>query len=204
MVDTTHCSVGVLAFQGCVTPHLEHLEKLGVNARRVTTERQLTSIDGLIIPGGESTAMIRLMKRRHMWDPVMKFCRSKPSWGICAGAILMSSEVENPTQDCFGAISIKTVRNAYGCQLDSFSTKTKIEADSRQFEMSVDFIRAPKFTILSDECVTLATHENSPILIRQRNALVSAFHTELGEDSSLHEFFMSMVVVPNLEFAKSA
>ena len=183
--------IGVLALQGCIDPHLSHLESLGVRGVPVRNERELSRCSGLILPGGESSAMLKLLDRDSFFEPLQSYLAQNPAWGICAGAILLSQEVVNPAQRSFGTAPLKAERNHYGSQLDSF--KAEVAVTGFDSPIPVDFIRAPLLTALSDRVETLAVHDGDGVLFRSGHTLISAFHTELNNDSRLHELFLSLV-----------
>ena len=187
--------VGVLAFQGCIEPHVGLLRKLGVTPVRVVGIDTLATVSRLILPGGESTTMLKFLKEERFLEPLKQFCRTQPVWGICAGAILLAQEVCSPLQESLGVIDIRATRNFYGSQLDSFKTHLFIEPLDRTME--VDFIRAPKLEALNTTVQTLAhipaeKSDGAPVMFRQKSVLVTAFHTELGDDTGLHEYFLGM------------
>ena len=179
---------GILALQGCLTPHIDMFKRLDVTCLEVKTSAQLKEVDRLILPGGESSTMLKLLKKSDMFDALKEFSNKHPIWGICAGAILLSKEVENPTQDSLKLIPVKATRNFYGSQLDSF--KAKIEVFEKSID--VDFIRAPKLEALNPEVEVLSIHDENSVLLQYKNILVSAFHTELGENSTIHEYFLAL------------
>lgn len=184
-------TVGILALQGCVAPHQVMLEKIGTKSILVRLPEDLENIDRLIIPGGESTTMLKLAKQFGLWEKLVAFDR--PMWGICAGAILLAKEVVNPAQESLGKIALRAERNAYGRQLDSFMVKPDkvfIEALSRSDEYV--FIRAPKLKPLEANCRVLAELKSEAVLLQQGNVLVSAFHPELGISPWCHEYFLGI------------
>ena len=180
--------VGVLALQGAVTPHLQKIEALGATAVRVTTEAHLRNCDALIVPGGESTTMLKLIASNHLFDPLQAFFRTKPVWGTCAGAILLAAEVINPPQQSFAAIQVRAERNAYGSQLDSFTTDVLFSPLNKH--ITVDFIRAPKIYPLSQSVEVLASHNGTAVCCREGNIVVSTFHTELGASNDMHAWLI--------------
>ncbi|MCB0319312.1 MAG: pyridoxal 5'-phosphate synthase glutaminase subunit PdxT [Bdellovibrionales bacterium] len=182
--------VGILGLQGAISDHVAHFTRLGAETRIVRSLEELQSIDRLVLPGGESSTMLKLLQRGCLFEGVRDFATQKPVWGICAGAILLASEVVNPTQASLGSIQMRAVRNSYGCQLDSFSTE--IEVPVLGAAIQVDFIRAPRLFSLQSRAEVLAHLGEDQVLIRQENILCSAFHTELGVDSRLHEYFLQM------------
>ena len=184
-------SIGVLALQGCVEPHLTMLRSIGVSAFSVRRPEELRLADRLIMPGGESTTMLKLLISSGLWEPLREFASRKPVWGICAGSILLAREVQHPTQESLGAINIRAHRNFYGSQLDSF--KTSLAVEGLPHPVAVDFIRAPRLEPLSDAVNVLArTPDGTPVLMKEGHILASAFHTELGTDAALHRYFVDM------------
>lgn len=186
---------GVLALQGCVDPHLSLLESLGVSALKVRAPEELNDCDALILPGGESTTMLRLLHSASLFEPLREYCRHSPVWGICAGAILMAQEVRSPEQESLGVMTIRAHRNYYGSQLQSFHTEVTVTGLERPIE--ADFIRAPRLEALAcnpegsnPAVVVLAEHQGNSVLLRQGHLLASSFHVELDSDTRLHEFFL--------------
>ncbi len=184
-------SVGVLALQGCVEPHFDLIRQVGARAAAVRTEEDLENVDALILPGGESTTMLRLMKYTNLPEAIKEFATRSPIWGICAGAILLASVVENPEQESFSLMPIRASRNAYGSQ--SFSFKAHVESPWDGSSKCVDFIRAPKLSAESSEVQQLVSYHSEGVLFQQGHILASAFHTELGTDPWLHEYLLSLV-----------
>lgn len=183
--------IGVLALQGCIDPHLQHLHGLGVSAVEVRRKSDLEGIEGIILPGGESTTMLRLLQRDDFFSYLREFVSRAPTLGICAGAILLAKEVAHPQQVSLEAVSIRAERNAYGTQRESFQTEVAIEGVTSP--VVVDFIRAPKLVPLSDSVSVLSRHGDDAVLVRERHIFCSAFHTELTENSVLHEMFLEAV-----------
>ena len=184
--------VGILALQGCVEPHTEHIKNIGAKPLYVRSEDELLESDCLIIPGGESSTMLNLLKRNELFAALKKYVIEKPTWGICAGSILLAKEVAAPAQDSLSALPIKATRNYYGSQLDSFKAEIDLSEISPKGALAVDFIRAPLLEPLNFEVQTLARYEGQGVLFRYKHILCSSFHAELGHDSRLHEFFLGM------------
>jgi len=182
--------VGILALQGCVAPHMTLFEGLGVNCTKVRNAQELSEVSRLVIPGGESTTMLLLLKRSSLFSELVNFARSKPLWGICAGAILIAKEVLNPQQDCLGLMEILATRNHYGSQLESFNESVWI--DPLEKDLKAQFIRAPQLRPLSEKVEVLASRNGDAVFLKQNNIIATSFHTELGHDSSLHEFFLGL------------
>lgn len=183
--------VGVLALQGAVAPHLKMIKACGAEPVKVLDFESLNSVDKLILPGGESTTMLKLIVLNSLWHPLLNFFKTKPTWGTCAGAILLADTVTNPNQESFKVIDIKAQRNAYGSQLESF--KSEIEIDGIVGKLEVDFIRAPKLLPLNEDVQILSKNKNDCIVLRQKNILVSSFHVELGQDTRLHQYFIDSI-----------
>lgn len=184
--------VGILALQGCIEPHQKHLQSLGVESVLVKTVEQLSAVDGLILPGGESTTMIHLAKLFSLWEPLKKRAQEIPYWGICAGSILMASEVENPSQESLGVMPLKVRRNAYGRQLESFQGSVDLEGGSTAQAV---FIRAPKFVSWGDSVKIKGTVKGEPSYLEIGKHMVTAFHPELTEDSSFHRIFLNKITL---------
>lgn len=188
--------IGVLALQGAFARHVEALERCGgVDALEVRKASQLDELDALIIPGGESTTMLKLIDAFELGEPLAKLLDDGlPVFGTCAGMILLASEVSDgqPDQVCFGAIDIGVRRNGYGRQIDSFEAEVSVEA-SEGFEggpMTGVFIRAPVVERVGEAVEVLAVVNGDPVLCRQGLALVSSFHPELTGDDRLHRLFI--------------
>ena len=181
-------TVGILALQGCVSPHQVMLAKLGQNSREVRNLADLEAVDRLILPGGESSTMLKLMERQNLLPALREFGKTQAIWGICAGSILLAKEVKNPEQRSLNLIEIRATRNFYGSQLESFSE----EIECLNKTITVDFIRAPLLEALSNKVIILAKRSEQAILMQQGRILVSSFHTELRADPSLHQYFLSL------------
>src|SRR5581483_9900423 len=166
--------IGVLALQGDFDAHRKRLEELGAEVVLVRKPEQFDQIDGLVIPGGESSTFLKLLGEAG-FEKLKEFVRVKPTFGTCAGAILLAQEVENPTQVGLGALDIGVRRNAYGRQVDSSIR----EGLFRGSPTEMVFIRAPKIERLGPEVEILATQGNDPVVVRQGRAMAATFHPEL-------------------------
>jgi 5'-phosphate synthase pdxT subunit len=162
--------IGVLSLQGAFQLHQWHLENAGAEYKEVVTLKDFEKIDGLILPGGESSTMLKLINTVGIGEVLVKFFKSKPIWGICAGAILMAKTVQNPPQKSFGIIDITIERNAYGHQLESFQGKVK--------DYEVSYIRAPKILSIGNSVNVHAAIDRSPVWIESDNLSVTTFHPE--------------------------
>lgn len=183
-------TIGILSVQGAVTPHEDKFRQLGIPTRQVKQSSDLEGITGLVLPGGESSTMIHLLKRGNLWQDLKVFVSRHPSWGLCAGTILLAKSVLSPSQDSLEAIDIQVTRNAYGRQNESFIspiTPTQSWIDNHKTEGV--FIRAPKITGIEATVTTLFTFSGQPVMVQQGHTLASTFHPELSDSLKLHEYF---------------
>jgi 5'-phosphate synthase pdxT subunit len=183
-------TVGVLALQGDVREHINLLKSLGQVATEVKTQEQLQLVDALVIPGGESTTISKLLTIFGMLEPVRKFSKAKPVLGTCAGLILLSDSVQGklPDQELIGGLPIEVSRNAYGGQTRSFEGLVQIAGGTER----VAFIRAPK--ILNAEKVeVIATYEGEPVAVRYGKIMGASFHPELTGSEVLHRIFLEQL-----------
>lgn len=188
-------TIGTLALQGDFAAHAATLQRLGASTTLVRKPEQLQSLDGLVIPGGESTTLIKLLDAFDFWDPLRDWIAAgNPVFGTCAGAILLADKVLSPTQKSLGQIDIDVERNSYGRQLDSFEgSGTFVPAPGQEREIDMVFIRAPRIVRLGDSVVALATCRQDTVIARQGHVLVSTFHPELNADADVHRYFLQMV-----------
>jgi 5'-phosphate synthase pdxT subunit len=184
--------IGVLALQGDFDAHRRRLESLGAEVVLVKKPGQLDAIDGLIIPGGESGTFLKLLGEEG-FEKLKQFVRVKPTFGTCAGAILLATEVENPAQAGLGAIDIGIRRNAYGRQLDSSIREGKLLLGTAESPLEIVFIRAPKIERVGSKVEILATEGTDPVVVRQGNVMAATFHPELSEDVRIHQAFLDLV-----------
>lgn len=183
--------IGVLALQGAFAKHLEMLRALGVEALEIRKPQELEGCDGLIIPGGESTTMMRLLKEDQFIPTLSSFKR--PIFGTCAGLILMSKAIKADTLQPFGFLEVDVERNAYGRQAESFQAIIQLQLEGRsRADFPALFIRAPRIRHCGSQVEVLASYEDEPVLVRQGPYLGSTFHPELTENSSIHAFFKKM------------
>lgn len=181
--------IGVLALQGDFDAHRHALERAGAEATEVRTAADLTSLDGLIIPGGESTTMLKLLNEENLFEPLRQFGEAKPIFGTCAGAILLANEVLNPRQPSLALMDLTVERNGYGRQIDSRIAHIDIEGKPAE----AVFIRAPVVRRIGPGARVLAKYEDSPVLVEQGKHLVATFHPELSTESSVHHQFVEKV-----------
>jgi pyridoxal 5'-phosphate synthase pdxT subunit len=183
--------IGVLALQGDFDAHRRRLEQLGAEVLLVKKTEQLDDIDGLVIPGGESGTFLKLLGEEG-FEKLKQFVRLKPTFGTCAGAILLATEVENPKQAGLGALDIRIRRNAYGRQIDS-SIREGLFANS---PLEMVFIRAPKIEHIGPGVEVIATEGADPVAVRQGSAMAATFHPELSDDTRVHQAFLDLVRGP--------
>jgi 5'-phosphate synthase pdxT subunit len=180
--------IGVLALQGDFDAHRRRLEELDAEVVLVKKTEQFDEIDGLIIPGGESSTFLKLLGEAG-FEKLKQFVRVKPTFGTCAGAILLAAEVENPKQTGLGALDIRVRRNAYGRQLESSIREGKF--GNSPIEMV--FIRAPKIERVGKGVEVLATEGDDPVAVRQGKVMAATFHPELSDDPRVHRAFLELV-----------
>jgi 5'-phosphate synthase pdxT subunit len=187
-------SVGVLSLQGDFAAHAEALKNAGAEPVLVREREQFAAIDGLVIPGGESTTMLKLLRYDGLMDTLLEFGRRKPVFGTCAGAILLAAHVLNPEQESLGLMDIDIERNAYGRQIDSHVSRLDAEPDfarrATPGPLEAVFIRAPKIRRVGGEARVLARHAGDPVLVEQGNLLAATFHPELTSDPRIHKLFL--------------
>ena len=185
--------VGVLALQGAFDAHARVLARLGASTAQVRTPADLAEVDALVMPGGESTTMSRLLGTAGLFEPLReRLTDGMPVFGTCAGMILLATDVLDgrPDQRSFGMIDIAVRRNGYGRQVDSFEQDVAVEGLADPFHAV--FIRAPKVESAAADVTVLARLDGVPVLARQANVLVASFHPELADDDRLHALFLEL------------
>lgn len=184
--------VGILALQGDFEKHALALSRLGTSSKEIREPVDLQHIDGLILPGGESTTIGKLMDRFSLMEPLRKLIREgMPVFGTCAGMILLAREIENIDQPGLRTMDIRVRRNAYGPQIESFETDIRTRIEAVPVVRGV-FIRAPAATKIGGGVKVLAYHEGHPVIFREKNMLAASFHPELIDDARIHEYFLQM------------
>jgi pyridoxal 5'-phosphate synthase pdxT subunit len=186
--ETTAMKIGVLALQGDFDAHRKRLEELGAEVVLVKKPGQLDNLDGLVIPGGESGTFLKLLGEDGL-EKLKDFVGAKPSFGTCAGCILLATEVENPKQAGLGALDITVRRNAYGRQIDSSIREGRFLDDP----IEMVFIRAPKIERVGEGVEIIATEDKDPVLVRKGKTLAATFHPELSDDRRIHQYFLDVV-----------
>jgi 5'-phosphate synthase pdxT subunit len=186
--------VGVLALQGDFEAHKQALARVGAEAVEVRTAAQLDDVDGLILPGGESTTMLKLLRYDGLLEAVAEFGRRRPVFGTCAGAILLAAHVLNPAQESLGLMDIDVERNSYGRQIDSRVAVLEPSPEFRERagggEMEAVFIRAPRIRRVGGAAGVLARYGGDPVLVEHGLHLAATFHPELTADSRIHKLFL--------------
>jgi 5'-phosphate synthase pdxT subunit len=188
--------IGVLAIQGDFAAHMAALREAGAEVCEVRKADELRQVDGLVIPGGESTTLLKFIL-----NPELGYLKAfeefhqaaKPIFGTCAGLILVAKDITNPAQFSFGFIDVGVERNAYGRQKESFETFGEGYLEGTAKPLKMVFIRAPRITRLGDKVDLLATWHEEPVMARQGNILVATFHPELAGDLTVHGYFLDMV-----------
>ena len=197
--------IGVLGIQGAIQEHLSILRKAGVEPSWVKDRKELDSVEALVMPGGESTTMIKLLKRFEMWEALRNRIEDgMPVLATCAGMILLSKKIENVVnQDSLGVLDISVKRNGYGRQINSFEVDLQIDEIGPEPFRAV-FIRAPKIESIGDEVRVLTSYDGSPVLVRQNNMLAASFHPELTGDLRIHRYFLKMAEAAGQRIEKCA
>ena len=197
-------TIGVLALQGDVREHCAHLQRCGVTVTTVKSAQDLSKVDGLVIPGGESTTMSILAVKNNLLDPLREFRLTHPIYGSCAGLIMLADEVTDgrPDQQTIGGLHITAQRNAFGRQIDSFEIDLEVPALG-EVPFHAVFIRAPLVTNVAPDVDVLAripaaasaTGQEQIVAVRQGNLLATSFHPEITSDLRFHQYFAEMVRV---------
>jgi pyridoxal 5'-phosphate synthase pdxT subunit len=195
--------IGVLAIQGDYAAHADALAEAGAIPVEVRKSEELNDLDGLIIPGGESTTMLKFLERRHLFEQLKAFCQSHPVFGTCAGAILLAREVRNPSQASLGVLDAVIERNAYGRQIDSSILFADTKLQGEKLEMV--FIRAPRIVETGPAVQVLAERDGKPTLVRQGHLMAATFHPELTpDDRRVHKAFVDLVKSSLLDKRKAS
>jgi 5'-phosphate synthase pdxT subunit len=183
--------IGVLAIQGDYASHAEALIESGAEPVEVRKPDELAGLDGLILPGGESTTVLKFLEKLSFFEFLEEFCGNHPVFGTCAGAILLAREVRNPAQRSLGVLDAVVERNAYGRQIDSTILTAETALPGGPLEMV--FIRAPRIVETGPGVEVLATRDGSPALVRQGRVMAATFHPELSADRRVHRLFVESV-----------
>jgi 5'-phosphate synthase pdxT subunit len=183
--------IGVLAIQGDFAAHMRALEEAGADAVEVRKPAELDSLDGLILPGGESTTFLKFLERDGLLDSLQRFVAEKPAFGTCAGCILLARDVSHPPQQSLAVMDISVERNAYGRQIDSAIQTGPTKLPGGPLEMV--YIRAPRIVKTGEGVEVLAERDGFPVLVRQQHILAATFHPELSQDRRVHKLFVDLV-----------
>jgi pyridoxal 5'-phosphate synthase pdxT subunit len=182
--------IGVLALQGDFEAHRRAIERSGAHAFEVRTKSDLERADALILPGGESTTMLKLLDSEGLFEPLRSFGAKKPIFGTCAGAILLAADVSHPPQRSLELMDLSVERNGYGRQIDSRVAQIELQGKSRE----AVFIRAPIIRRVGPSVKVLATYEDNPVLVEQGRHLAATFHPELSAGSGIHQYFIARIL----------
>jgi len=183
--------IGVLAIQGNYASHAQALTEAGATPLEVRKPDQLADLDGLVLPGGESTTMLKFLDKHRFFEVLQEFCGRKPVFGTCAGAILLAREVLNPAQRSLGLLDATIERNAYGRQIDSTIVTAQTALAGGPLEMV--FIRAPRIVETGAGVEVLAHRDDFPVLVREGRIMAATFHPELSQDRRVHRLFVETV-----------
>jgi 5'-phosphate synthase pdxT subunit len=185
---------GVLALQGDFAAHAAALARAGAEPVLVRDKGQFSEIDGLVIPGGESTTMLKLLHYDNLLEPLTQFAHEKPVFGTCAGAILLARQVSNPGQESLGMLDIDVERNGYGRQIDSrvaeIEPELVFQERSAPGKLEAVFIRAPIIRRAGPRTTVLARYRGDPVLVEEGKHMAATFHPELTKDSRIHQLFL--------------
>ena len=184
--------IGVLGLQGAYAKHLAVLQQLDVQAVDVRKPGDLEECHGLIIPGGESTTMTKLINEIDMHDALLKFSVDRPVFGTCAGMILMAAKVDDGRVKTLNLLDIEVERNAYGRQVDSFIDELDVTTNGQAFSMRGVFIRAPRIKNMGDGVEVLASVNGEPVLVQEGHHMAAAFHPELTGETRIHNYFSTL------------
>ena len=184
--------IGVLGLQGAYAKHLAVLQQLDVQAVDVRKPGDLEECHGLIIPGGESTTMTKLINEIDMHDALLKFSVDRPVFGTCAGMILMAAKVDDGRVETLNLLDIEVERNAYGRQIDSFIDELDVTTNGQAFSMRGVFIRAPRIKNMGDGVEVLASVNGEPVLVQEGHHMAAAFHPELTGETRIHNYFSTL------------
>ncbi len=191
-------TIGVLALQGGFEAHQKALQQAGADSVQVRTRTELESVSALIIPGGESTTMLKILLTEDLLEPLRRFGAERPVFGTCAGAILLAKEVTSPAQESLGLVDMTIERNAYGRQLDSHVASLQIETglngSGLKAPVEAVFIRAPIIRRIGPAVKMLLSYRGDPVLVEQGRHLAATFHPELSPSAQIHRLFLEKLV----------
>lgn len=188
-LQNSDITVGILGLQGAFHKHQKMLERLSVNTIIIRYPHEIEKCDGIILPGGESTTMTKLLLNMQLFGPLQKY--DKPLFGTCAGAILLSSDANDKRVKHFSKIPVKTTRNAFGRQIESFIDDIEIKGFAKKF--SGVFIRAPQFVKIDNNVEVVGRLKDVPVFLRYEKVMITSFHPELTGDTRIHEYFLNMI-----------
>ena len=184
--------IGVLGLQGAYAKHLAILQQLHLKAVDVRKSEDLEKCHGLIIPGGESTTMTKLINEIEMHDALLKFSVDRPVFGTCAGMILMATKVDDDRVKTLNLMNIEVERNGYGRQIDSFIDELDVTTNGQAFSMRGVFIRAPRIKNMGEGVEVLASVNGEPVLVQEGHHMAAAFHPELTGETRIHNYFSTL------------
>lgn len=186
-------TIGILAIQGAFAKHAQKLQQLGMKTKFIRNAEDLSQVDRLVIPGGESTAMVNMLKKHQLWESLRAYCQTHPILGTCAGIILVANKAFPGGDEMLSVMDISVERNQYGRQQESFMTELDCLLGGFEIRVPAFFIRAPVVsTLCKDKVRVLASYQNTPVLVQQGRILAMTFHPELTENTQILEYFLSL------------
>lgn len=185
--------IGILALQGDFALHIRMFESLGIETVAVKKPQHLALCQGLVLPGGESTTLVKLLKAIDLFKAIPEFNRNWPIFGTCAGAILVARNIIHHPVESFGLIDIDVRRNAYGTQVDSFSDRIDLSIDGQTKQIDGVFIRAPRLERIGADVRMIGFHDRQPVIVENDMVLAATFHPELTDDMTIHAYFADKV-----------
>jgi 5'-phosphate synthase pdxT subunit len=197
LTESIHPRIGVLAIQGDYAAHAAALSETGADPSEIRKPEELAGIDALILPGGESTTILKFLEKLRFFEALKGFCATHPVFGTCAGAILLARQVLNPPQRSLGLLDAVVERNAYGRQVDSAILTAETTLPGGPLEMV--FIRAPRIVEIGPGVEPLAFRDGSPALVRQGSLMAATFHPELSSDRRVHRLFVENVIAARVK-----
>jgi len=183
-------NIGILAIQGDFAKHAEMIENIGHNALEIRTREQLWQTEALIIPGGESSTLLKIINRFGLFKEIQEFARTRPIMGTCAGLIILAKNADHLDTKPLNLIDIAVSRNAYGRQRDSFVDDISLNLNGQPKDFTGVFIRAPKIISQGPDVETIGTHGDQVVMAANKNILVCTFHPEMTNDASVHKYFI--------------
>jgi pyridoxal 5'-phosphate synthase pdxT subunit len=194
--DRMKTTIGILALQGDFAKHQQAISTLGYFSTLVRTSAELKQCSGLIIPGGESSTMTKLLLKHGLWDELQSYASQNPVFGTCAGLIILAAKIQNESQhvQTLAVLDITVQRNAYGRQIDSFIDELEMNLNGKTEKIQGIFIRAPKILAYGADVIPKAWHKKQVVMVERNNIMAATFHPELAQDFKIHRYFVDKVL----------